>query len=151
MPDSNSEANSTLGHSQGKALGKYRGVHWFLAGAFGASAFWMLLFTIARPKTNQAQLLQPAINSLQMQNGELAAQLNSSRSQSETLMARLNTCTAKFSRGTFIYDAGVFGETRAWYIPADVDPVALGRIRGTYSHYSPATQTETVHLQPKTQ
>ena len=131
--------------------GNHKNILWFILGAVGASAFWIFLLRAERPRTDQATLLQPAISSLQIQNGRLVAQLNSSQSQNETLTSQLNSCNAKFSRGTFMYDAGVFGETRAWYIPADIDPVALGGKRGTYSHFDPKAQTETVHLQPKTQ
>lgn len=61
-------------------------------------------------------------------------------------MKQRDTCNAKFDRATFLYDIGLFSnETRAWVIPADVEPVLATGKTGTYSHYDPKTQIETVH------
>jgi hypothetical protein len=61
-----------------------------------------------------------------------------------------DSCTAKFNRATILYDIGLFNnETRAWVLPVDVDPVLAPNKLGSYSHYDPKTQVETVHLKGK--
>ena len=58
-----------------------------------------------------------------------------------------DTCVSKFDRATVLYDVGLFNvETKAWVIPADVEPVLVTGKNGTYSHYDPKAQTETVHF-----
>jgi hypothetical protein len=58
---------------------------------------------------------------------------------------------AKFQRSTFLY-GGILFQSRQWMIPADVDPVYVGHeAQADYTHFDPKTQTETVHLKPKTQ
>jgi hypothetical protein len=62
-----------------------------------------------------------------------------------------DTCNAKFTRTTVLYDMGFFNtETKAWVIPADVEPVMAPDKIGSYSHYDPKTQIETVHFPGKT-
>jgi hypothetical protein len=57
---------------------------------------------------------------------------------------------SKFDRVTNLYDVGLFNvETKAWVIPADVEPVLVTGKSGNYTHYDPKTQTETVHLKGK--
>ena len=59
---------------------------------------------------------------------------------------QLAACRTKFARGTFLYDVGLLGnETKAGFVPADVEPGRIGRMPGTYAHYDPKAQTDTVH------
>jgi hypothetical protein len=131
-----------------------------VVGAFLASIVWYFPF-----KSNAGQLSQ-TMDQLQSAKRTLAqaeaqnAQLQSSSNQNSATLAadnqnlstQLAACQTKFGRGTFLYDVGLLGnETRAWFVPADVEPVRIGRMRGTYSHYDPKAQTETVHLAAKTQ
>jgi hypothetical protein len=92
------------------------------------------------------------VPNLQAQNKQLSAQLQqvgSLQSQVQSLTAQRDTCVGRFERVTFLYDVGLLGgEIRAWAIPADVNPQIFGIKRGTFSHYDPKTQTETVHLSP---
>ena len=61
-----------------------------------------------------------------------------------------DACNAKFSRSTILYDQGLlYSESRAWVIPVDVEPVLAPNKIGTYSHYDPKTQIETVHFKGK--
>jgi hypothetical protein len=63
-----------------------------------------------------------------------------------------DTCTARFERATVLYDVVLFNnETRAWVIPADVEPVLAPNKNGSYSHYDPKTKIETVHFKGKAQ
>ena len=42
-------------------------------------------------------------------------------------------------------------DNKIWIIPADVEPVAVGDHRVTYTHYDPKTKRETVHFYPQRQ
>jgi hypothetical protein len=67
------------------------------------------------------------------------------------LQAQLSACQSKFQRSTVLYD-GVMFHSRRWVIPADVEPVLIGKQEtASYSHYDPKTQVETVQLSPKIQ
>ena len=79
---------------------------------------------------------------------QLQHQVAGLQSQVQTLTTQRDSCVSKFDRVTLLYDSGLLGETRAWAIPADVEPRIIGLKRGTFSHYDPKTQMETVHLQP---
>jgi hypothetical protein len=80
----------------------------------------------------------------------MAATISQLRAQTADLSKQRDTCNAKFERATILYDVGLFNvETRAWVIPADVEPVLAPNKNGSYSHYDPKTQTETVHFKGK--
>jgi hypothetical protein len=122
----------------------------FLMGVVVASAFWLIFNTINARKLSQGD--HTTLQSLQQMLSQSQREKSDLMNANQNLTARANACEARFVRGTFIYDIGPFnGENRAWYIPADIDPVAIGAKRGSYSHFDPKAQTETVHLQPKTQ
>jgi hypothetical protein len=127
----------------GAVAARRQGILGFVIGAVAASILWG--GSIVPRATRLSQSEQGTLQSMRQRMGEL-------QNENQNLTTEVNTCQAKFSRGTFIYDIGLLNtETRAWYIPADIDPVALGQKRGSYSHFDPRTQTETVHLPPKTQ
>jgi hypothetical protein len=97
---------------------------------------------------NATNALHSEINSLQAQ---LRAMTTSSASQVQSLTQAKDTCEAKFQRGTLLYDGIVF-QSREWMIPADVEPVYLGKGgQADYTHVDPKTQTETMHMKPKQQ
>jgi hypothetical protein len=76
-------------------------------------------------------------------------QVQNLQAQIQAVTTDRDACKGKFQRATFLYDVGFLGaETRAWVIPADVEPRAIGIKHGTFSHYDPKAQTETVHLVP---
>ncbi len=94
----------------------------------------------------------PQIAHLREQLNIANATIQSDNATIQSLTQERDSCDSKFSRATILYDTGLFGvETKAWVIPADVEPMVVGQKRGTFSHYDPKTQTETVHFQPKTQ
>lgn len=100
----------------------------------------------------QSQRPDPRITQLENQVATLKAQNADLQKQNADIVNQRDTCTAKFNRVTFLYDVGFLNnETRAWAIPADVDPVLVTGKTGTYSHYDPKTQTETVHFKGKAQ
>jgi len=80
----------------------------------------------------------------------MAAQIGLLRQQTADLTKQRDECTAKFQRATILCDVGLFNnETRAWVIPVDVEPVLAPNKNGSYSHYDPKAQTETVHFNGK--
>ncbi len=97
----------------------------------------------------------PNLQAQKVQASESARDAGAAQHQVATLQAQVQTLTtqrdalaSKFQRATVLYDSGLLGETRAWVIPADVEPKIIGLKKGTFSHYDPKTQMETVHLQP---
>jgi hypothetical protein len=81
---------------------------------------------------------------------QLENQVSMLKAQNAELQNQRDTCDAKFNRATFLYDVGLFNvESRAWVIPADVEPVLAPGKSGSYSHYDPKTQTETLHFKGK--
>jgi hypothetical protein len=81
---------------------------------------------------------------------ELQNQVTALKAANADLAKQRDTCNAKFDRATFLYDVGLFNnETRAWVIPADVEPILVPNKTGSYSHYDPKTQTETLHFKGK--
>jgi hypothetical protein len=150
MSETNPSQHTNAAYAAGATAGKHKSIFGFVVGAVVASAFWLAFNTMNARKLSQSdqgtlQSMRQTLSRLQSENSQLSA-------ENQNLKARVNTCEAKFARGTFIYDIGLLNmETRVWYIPADIDPVAIGTKRGSYSHFDPKAQTETVHLQPKTQ
>jgi hypothetical protein len=81
-----------------------------------------------------------------------ATMLDAAQKDLRQARSEKSQCIEKLARGTILYDVGILGsETKAWYIPADVEPVRLSGTRGTFSHYDPKTQNETIHMAAKTQ
>lgn len=94
--------------------------------------------------------LENQVSMLKSQNADLKQQNAGLQNQNADAVKQRDTCNAKFTRATILYDVGLFNsETRAWMIPADVEPVIAPNKVGTYSHYDPKTQTETVHFKGK--
>lgn len=94
--------------------------------------------------------LEGQVSMLKFQNVDLQKQKTDLQDRVADVQKQRDTCTAKFERSTVLYDVGVFNnETRAWVIPADVEPVLAPNKRGTYAHYDPKTQVETVHFKGK--
>ena len=89
----------------------------------------------------------PRIAQLESQMLTLKGQIADLQKQNADTAEQRDACNAKFSRSTFLYDVGLFNtETRSWVIPADLEPVLAAGKNGTFSHYDPKTQTESVHF-----
>jgi hypothetical protein len=99
------------------------------------------------------RFFKPKLDSIsQTQDTGTASTIGLLRSQQAELIKERDTCTARFERATILYDVGLFNnETRAWVIPADVEPVLAPNKNGSYSHYDPKTKIETVHFKRKAQ
>jgi hypothetical protein len=115
----------------------------FLAGCILTGA---IFYFAVIPKVNQVENTQDqGLSALQQQIQTLQEQIQSVTTEKDS-------CQNKFHRGTYLYEAGVLtGPSKRWWLPVDVEPVYLGQTNGSFSHYDPKTQTETVHFQPKTQ
>jgi hypothetical protein len=118
-----------------------------LIGLFVGAALALTIVYLAVIPNVKAQQVQAGEAAREA--GELQRQLATLQTQVQTLTTQRDAYASKFQRVTLLYDVGMLGgETRAWAIPADVEPKAVGIKRGTFSHYDPKTQMETVHLQP---
>jgi len=119
---------------------------WFVAGCV---VTFIATYLALKPKMNNAAD-QSTITQLRSQLASDQSTMSQLRDQQADLTKQRDTCTAKFDRATFLYDVGFLNnETRAWVLPVDVDPVLAPGKNGTYSHYDPKTQTETVHFRGK--
>jgi hypothetical protein len=129
----------------------------FLAGCIaGAVIFYLSVAPSIRRnagiqlEANQARNHEDSL--LQGQLDTANANLQAAQSSLQVATQARDACLAKFDRATLLYDVGLLGgETRVWAIPADVEPLVVGQKRGSYSHFDPKTQTETVHFQAKNQ
>ena len=121
-------------------------IFWFVIGSLAGVLACMLVIRSGRATISKS------VDTLQSENASLRLKYNQIEAAVANETAALNTCNAKFARATVLYDIGVLGgQTRAWVIPADIDPIAVGAKRGSYTHYDPKTQTETIQMQPKSQ
>jgi hypothetical protein len=126
---------------------RMRSVLWFVGGILCAGiAFFVYVNAqrdnASRTQTNASEAQQRTIVDQQRTISQLQGQLQQTGEQKDA-------CTAKFQRATILYDEGLLGSSRAWFIPADVEPRLAPNKRGSFSHYDPKTQTETVKFQPK--
>jgi|SRR6266850_5300457 len=118
-------------------------IQWFFAGCVITAVLFYLFF---KPKIDGLS------NTQNQANFENQRKISALDGQLQQANQERDTCTAKFQRATILYDVGLLnGETRAWVIPVDVEPKIAAAKRGSFSHYDPKTQTETVHFQPKAQ
>jgi len=70
----------------------------------------------------------------------------------QTASQERDACKARFDRQTILYDNTIVVDpSKTWIIPADVEPIAVGDQRVTYTHYDPKTKRETVHFHPQRQ
>jgi len=88
----------------------------------------------------------------ELEKNPVEAQLESTKAALQAATQERDTCQAKFDRQTILYDNTIYVEPdKIWIIPADVEPIAVGDHRVTYTHYDPKTKRETVHFHPPRQ
>ena len=117
---------------------------WFAAGLLAG------VLVVVVPDMPQFKKLDTTLSALQKNVSDLQSTLKNTQANLQSTTQERDTCNAKFDRATFLYDIGLFNnETRAWVIPADVEPVLAPGKMGNYSHYDPKTETETVHFKGK--
>jgi len=89
---------------------------------------------------------------LELAMNPLEAQLNSTKGALQTATQERDTCKAKFDRQTILYDNSIIVDPdKVWVIPADVEPIAIGDHRVSYTYYDPNTKRETAHFHPQRQ
>jgi len=82
----------------------------------------------------------------------LESQLVSTKAELQAASQDRDACKAKFDRETILYDNSILIDPgKIWIIPADVEPIAVGDHRVSYTHYDPKTKQESVHLHPQRQ
>jgi len=95
-------------------------------------------------------------NNLKLQLVNSQQQAQSQVAQAAQVTHQRDTCQEKFMRATFLYTrpTNIFGTpngapVKVWVIPADIEPRYLGPSEGSFSHYDPKSQVETVQFQAK--
>jgi len=80
------------------------------------------------------------------------SQLVSTKAAFQVASQERDACKAKFDRQTILYDNTIVVDPdKIWIVPADIEPIAVGDRRLTYTHYDPKTKRETVHFHPERQ
>ncbi|HUM05204.1 MAG TPA: hypothetical protein VLT90_07070 [Terriglobales bacterium] len=127
---------------------------WFATGCF-VTALIFYLFLIPGAKRTAAESAEKAARqkfSLELASNPLEVQLAGTKSALQTATQERDVCKARFDRQTILYDNSIYVEPdKIWIIPADVEPIAIGDHRVTYTHYDPNTRRETVHFHPPRQ
>lgn len=113
------------------------------------------IFLIPMAKRAAAESAEKAAQqrfSAELAKNPLEAQLDNTKAALQTATQDRDQCAAKFDRQTILYDNSIVVDPeRIWIIPADVEPIAVGDHRVTYTHYDPKTKRETVHFHPSRQ
>ena len=132
----------------------YKYVLWFVAGCLVTILiFYMIFIPIAkRGAAEAAEMAAQQKFSAELAKNPLDAQLESTKAALQTASQDRDACKAKFERQTILYDNSIVVDpTKTWIIPADVEPIAVGDQRVTYTYYDLKTKRETVHFHPQRQ
>jgi len=115
--------------------------------------FYLLLIPIAkRAAAKSAEIAAKQKFSSDLAKNPVAAQLESTKAALQTATQERDECKSKFDRQTILYDNTIVVDPdKIWIIPADVEPIAVGDHRVTYTHYDPKSKRETVHFHPQRQ
>jgi hypothetical protein len=126
----------------------------FAVGCFVTFLFFYF-FLIPSAKRSAAESAEKAAQqkfSADLARNPVATQLATTRAALQAATLERDQCKTRFDRQTILYDNTIpIDPGRLWIIPADVEPIATGDHRVTYTHYDPKTKQETVHLYPKRQ
>jgi hypothetical protein len=129
-------------------------VLWFAAGCL-VTILIFYIFVIPSAKRAAAESAEKAAKqkfSAELAKNPVDAQLESTKAALQTTSQERDECKARFDRQTILYDNTIVVDPdKIWIIPADVEPIAVGDRRLTYTHYDPQTKRETVHFYPKRQ
>jgi Na+-transporting methylmalonyl-CoA/oxaloacetate decarboxylase gamma subunit len=126
----------------------------FVAGCFlMILIFYILLMPMAeRAAAKSAEKAAKQKFSLEQAMDPVEAQLVTTKAALQAAIQERDACKAKFDRQTILYDNTIVVDPdKIWIIPADVEPIAVGDRRLTYTHYDPKTKRETVHFHPERQ
>jgi hypothetical protein len=129
-------------------------VLWFAAGGIVTILIFYLLVipSVKRAAADSAEKAARQKFSLELAGNPVEVQLASTKSALQAATEERDACKAKFDRQTILYDNSILVEPdKTWIIPADVEPIAVGDHRVTYTKYDPQTKRETVHFHPTRQ
>jgi hypothetical protein len=146
------ETSGTTDVMEKSPLQKY--VLWFAAGCL---VTFLIFYMFVLPAVQRAAAAAADKAARQKLSAELAknpveAQLESTKAALQAANQDRDTCKAKFDRQTILYDNTIYVDPdKIWIIPADVEPIAVGDHRVTYTHYDLTTKRETVHFHPPRQ
>lgn len=146
------ETSGTIDVMEKSPLPKY-----VLAFAAGCLATILIFYMFLIPAATRTAAASAEKATRQKFSDELAAnpldaQLQSTKAALQAANQERDTCKAKFDRQTILYDNTIYVEPdKIWIIPADVEPIAVGDHRVTYTHYDPTTKRETVRFHPPRQ
>jgi len=132
----------------------HKNVIWFVAGCFVTVLFFymFLIPSARRAAAESAEKKAQQKFAAELAKNPVEAQLESTKTALQTTTQDRDECKAKFDRETILYDNSILIDPgKIWIIPADVEPIAVGDHRVTYTHYDPKTKRETVHLHPQRQ
>ncbi len=127
---------------------------WFAAGCLVTILiFYLLLMPLAkRAAAESAEKAAQEKFSAELAKNPLEAQLESTKAALQTATQERDACKTRFDRQTILYDNTIVVDpSKTWIIPADVEPIAVGDHRVTYTYYDPKTKRETVHFHPQRQ
>jgi len=127
---------------------------WFAAGClFTTLIFFLLLIpAVKRAAAESGEKAAQRKFTAELAKNPLAAQLEGAQAALQTATQERDQCKAKFDRQTILYDNSiVIDPGKIWIIPADVEPIAVGDHRVTYTHYDPKDKRETAHFYPARQ
>jgi hypothetical protein len=126
----------------------------FAAGSFVTGLIFNM-FLIPSARRTAAESAEKAAQqkfSADVAQNPVEAQLASTKAALQTATQERDDCKARFDRQTILYDNTIpIDPGRVWVIPADVEPIAVGDHRVTYTHYDLKTKRETVHFYPRRQ
>ena len=126
----------------------------FAAGAFVTGLIFNV-FLVPGAKRAAAESAEKAAQqkfSADLAQNPVGAQLASAKAALQTATQERDACKSRFDRQTILYDNTIpIDPGKVWIIPADVEPIAVGDHRVTYTHYDLKTKRETVHFHPRRQ
>jgi hypothetical protein len=124
----------------------------FAAGSFVTGLIFnmVLIPGVKRVAADSAEKAAQQKFSAELERDPLEAQLTKTKVALQSATRERDACQAKFERQTILYDNTIpIDPGRVWIIPADVEPIAVGSHRVTYTHYDLKTKRETVHFDPR--
>lgn len=126
----------------------------FAAGCIvtGLISYTILMPGAARAAAQAAEKAAQEKFSAELARNPLEAQLENTKATLQAAAQDRDACKAKFDRQTILYDNSITVEPdKVWIIPADVEPIAVGDHRVSYTKFDPRTQRETVRFHPSQQ
>lgn len=142
-------------HEANEVMEKTLWQAYVLAFAIGCFVTFLLFYFFLLPNARRsaAESAEKAAQqkfSADLARNPVAAQLTSAKATLTSVISDRDQCRARFNRQTILYDNTIpVDPGKIVVIPADVEPIAVGDHRVTYTHYDPKTKQETAHFYPR--